>query len=46
MRFVLGLFLANAILQPVRLPQNPIITPQLSASLGDNFNGPSLIRVP
>ena len=46
MRFVLGLFLANAILQPVRFPQNPIITPQLSASLGDNLNGPSLIRVP
>ena len=46
MRFVVGLFLANAIVQPVRLPQNPIITPKLSASLGDNMNGPSLIRVP
>ena len=29
-----------------RLPNNPIITPASSPSLGDNINGPSLIRVP
>ena len=32
--------------QPVRLAHNPIVTPELSATLGDNINGPSLIRVP
>lgn len=30
----------------VRLARNPIITPNASPSLGDNINGPSLIRVP
>ena len=30
----------------VRLPGNPLITPQTDASLGANINGPSLIRVP
>ena len=30
----------------VRFPQNPIITPASSATLGENINGPSLIRVP
>jgi hypothetical protein len=29
-----------------RLPQNPLITFQSSASLGDNINGPAMIRVP
>lgn len=29
-----------------RLPQNPLITLQSSASLGDNINGPTIIRVP
>jgi hypothetical protein len=29
-----------------RLPQNPLITLSSSASLGDNVNGPSIIRVP
>ncbi len=29
-----------------RLPQNPLITLRTSASLGDNINGPSVIRVP
>lgn len=29
-----------------RLPGNPIITQGLDASLGDNINDPSLIRVP
>lgn len=29
-----------------RLPGNPIITQALDESLGDNINGPSLIRVP
>ena len=31
---------------PVRLPGNPIITPSASPTLGENINGPSLIRVP
>jgi hypothetical protein len=30
----------------VRFPQNPIITPASSPTLGENINGPSLIRVP
>jgi hypothetical protein len=30
----------------VRLPGNPIITPQTDPSIGTNINGPSLIRVP
>lgn len=46
MRFLTLLLLANTVLHPVRLPQSPIVTPQLSATLGDNINGPSLIRVP
>ena len=29
-----------------RLPQNPLITTRTSASLGDNINGPTVIRVP
>jgi hypothetical protein len=29
-----------------RLPQNPLITLRSSASLGDNINGPAIIRVP
>jgi hypothetical protein len=29
-----------------RLPQNPLITTRMSPSLGDNINGPSVIRVP
>lgn len=30
----------------LRLPENPILTPQSSPTIGDNLNGPSLIRVP
>lgn len=30
----------------VRFPQNPIIRPEMSSSIGTNINGPSLIRVP
>lgn len=30
----------------VRLAHNPIVTPESSASLGDNINGPSLIAAP
>lgn len=30
----------------VRLEQNPLITTRTSASLGDNINGPTVIRVP
>lgn len=29
-----------------RMPGNPIITPSSSPAIGDNINGPSLIRVP
>ncbi|MDP8921970.1 MAG: hypothetical protein M3O34_03740 [Chloroflexota bacterium] len=29
-----------------RLPQNPIIRPNMDPRMGDNVNGPSLIRVP
>jgi hypothetical protein len=29
-----------------RLPENPLITTRTSASLGDNINGPTVIRVP
>ena len=29
-----------------RLPQNPLITVRTSRSLGDNINGPSIVRVP
>ena len=30
----------------IRLPQNPLITVGMSPSLGDDINGPSVIRVP
>ena len=30
----------------LRLSENPILTPQSSPTVGDNLNGPSLIRVP
>lgn len=33
-------------MQIIRFPQNPIITPALDARMGNNINGPSLIRVP
>jgi len=33
-------------MQVQRLPDNPIIHPNLSESIGENINGPSLIRVP
>ena len=29
-----------------RFPQNPILTPASSPTIGENINGPSLIRVP
>ena len=32
--------------EAVRLPQNPLITQESSKTLGDNINGPSIIRVP
>jgi hypothetical protein len=35
-----------AVPRATRLPSNPIITPELSPTLGRNINGPSLIRVP
>jgi hypothetical protein len=46
MRWLAGILFFAAGLHPARLPHNPIVTPELSASLGDNMNGPSLIRVP
>src|SRR4051795_5349577 len=33
-------------LAPRRLPQNPLITVNSSATLGGNVNGPTVIRVP
>ena len=39
------LFAASGI-HPVRLARNPIVVPEMSPSLGDNINGPSLIRAP
>jgi hypothetical protein len=32
--------------QALRLPQNPLITQQSSKSLGDDINGPAVIKVP
>ena len=46
MRLAIALLFASAAIHPVRLAHNPIITPELSPSIGDNINGPSLIRVP
>ena len=37
---------AAAQVTATRLPQNPLITLRSSASLGDNVNGPTVIRVP
>src|SRR6185437_6028988 len=34
------------IVRAVRLSENPILTPRSSPTVGDNLNGPSLIRVP
>jgi len=33
-------------MQVMRFPENPIIRPNMDARMGDNVNGPSLIRVP
>lgn len=33
-------------MQVRRFPENPIIRPNMDARMGDNINGPSLIRVP
>ena len=49
MRISLAIALASwlaATDQVVRLPRNPILTPASSPTIGDNLNGPSLIRVP
>lgn len=53
MRLTALLFLlvgaSSALSAPVtarRLDGNPIVTPASSATLGDNINGPSLVRVP
>ncbi len=47
MQLLLALFFAaHASAHPVRLPHNPIVTPDLSATLGNNLNGPSLVQVP
>jgi hypothetical protein len=37
---------APATVTAVRLPQNPLVTLSSSPSLGDNINGPAIIRVP
>ncbi len=36
----------SADIQATRFPENPLITVNTSPSLGDNLNGPSVIRVP
>jgi hypothetical protein len=41
-----GLLCLGAGPEAVRLPQDPLITLDSSKSLGDNINGPSVIRVP
>ena len=42
----LALSLAGAPPGAVRFPENPLITQGMSTTIGDNVNGPSLIRVP
>jgi len=37
---------AGAEVAAVRIPENPLITVNTSPSLGDNVNGPTIIRVP
>jgi len=37
---------AVAVVRATRLPQNPLVTVNSSATLGDNVNGPSVVRVP
>ena len=37
---------APAVVTARRLPQNPLVTIKSSPSLGDNVNGPSIVRVP
>lgn len=41
---IIGLQVAAGPVQ--RLPQNPILTPASSPTIGENINGPSLIKVP
>lgn len=41
---LLGLQVATGLVQ--RFPQNPILTPASSPTIGENINGPSLVRVP
>jgi hypothetical protein len=43
---LVALALAGAPPGAVRFPENPLITQRMSPTLGDNVNGPSLIRVP
>jgi len=44
--FAPALALAAAPPGAVRFPENPLITQQMSPTLGDDINGPSVIRVP
>jgi hypothetical protein len=44
--FALALLVLGGTDRVVRFTQNPIITPGSSQTIGDNINGPSLIRVP
>ena len=46
MRLIIFAMLANTASPQARLPQNPILTPASSNTIGTNINGPSLIRVP
>src|SRR5262245_47025723 len=44
--FATALALATAAPRAIRLPQNPLITQGMSPTLGDDINGPSVIRAP
>ena len=44
--FLLAIALQGAEVSATRFPENPLITVLSSPSVGDNLNGPSIIRVP
>jgi hypothetical protein len=43
---MIAVFLAGGATHAVRVGNSPIIVPEMSPSIGQNINGPSLIRVP
>lgn len=44
--FLLASTLQGAAISAVRFSENPLITVSSSPSVGDNVNGPSIIRIP